>query len=92
MATDSVILSDTEGNYYVISRDLIENSKVTNNEQKAELDKTVKGGGDVSGFALFQAATPLQLGTTQLRPLGACACDFSFDRQGILEAGPGRTR
>ena len=83
MATDSVILSDTEGNYYLLSRELIENAKVTNSEQKAELDKTVKGG-DVSGFALFQAATPLQLGTTQLRPIGACACDFSFDRQGIL--------
>jgi hypothetical protein len=83
MATDTVILSDTEGNYYVLSRELIEASKVTNSEQKAELDKTVKGG-DVSGFALYASSTPLLLGASQLRPIGACSCSFSFDRQGIL--------
>jgi hypothetical protein len=83
MATDAVILSDNEGNYYLLSRELIENAKVTNPEQKAELDKTVKGG-DVSGFSLYASTTPLLLGSSRLQPLGACSCNFTFDRQGIL--------
>lgn len=83
MATDTVILTDNEGNYYLLSRALIEQAKVTDSEQKAELEGTAKGG-DTSGFSTYATFSPIQFGASQFRFVGACACNFQFDRAGIL--------
>lgn len=84
MATETVILNDNEGNYYLLSRALIEQAKVTDSKQKAELEETAKGG-DTSGFSGYSAQfSTLSFGATQFRAIGACACNFTFDRLGTL--------
>jgi hypothetical protein len=46
--TEFVALRDAGGNYYLLTRDLIESGRVPD-EDKAELDEILSG--DVSGFA-----------------------------------------
>jgi hypothetical protein len=86
MATNTVVLSDTQGNYYLLSEELIQNAKVTDAKQKQELEQSIQGG-DTAGFNTFAAAQfqPLSFGATQFRALGACACNFNFDRGGLVQ-------
>lgn len=84
MATDTVVLSDTQGNYYLLSNELIEQAKVTDPKQKAELEQSIQGG-DTAGFTNFAATyQPFSLGASQFKAIGACACNFSFGRGGTL--------
>ena len=83
MATDAVVLTDSNGDYYLISKELIEHAKVTDAKQKQELEESAKG--DTSGFSLFQQAySPLSLSGSQFRLVGSCACNFQFTREGYL--------
>ena len=84
---DRIIISDNEGNYYLLSKEILEQAKVTG-DQAAEVKELVDGGsGDTQGFVQFAATTQyspaLTLGASQFALRGACACSFScgsFDR------------
>jgi hypothetical protein len=84
MATNTVVLSDTQGNLYLLSEALIEQAKVTDPQKKQELEQSIQGG-DTAGFNSFgtQLST-FSFGATQLRAVGTCSCSFNFDRSGIL--------
>jgi hypothetical protein len=56
MADERVVLTDDEGNYYVLSRDVIERAKVTGSEKK-RLQAALESTGDTSGFA-FEIISP----------------------------------
>jgi len=57
MADERVVLTDDEGNYYVLSREVLERSKVTGPE-KARVRQALDGG-DTTGFA-FEIISPNQ--------------------------------
>jgi len=83
MATDAVVLTDGNGDYYLISKELIEHAKVTDAKQKQELEESAKG--DTSGFSLFQQSfSPIALSGAQFKLVGACSCSFQFTREGYL--------
>ena len=80
--TETLVLTDQQGNYYVIPRAVIESAKVTDEQKKRELHETVQGG-DTSGFLGF--GTSLQafkFGGANLRALGSCNCSWNFDQSG----------
>ncbi len=84
MATDTVVLTDSQGNYYVLSQQLIERAKVTDPQQKAELERSVQAA-DTSGFSLFSPSfSTLSFGTNQFQLVGLCACNFQFNREGLI--------
>jgi hypothetical protein len=79
-----VVLTDTEGNYYVLSQQMIESAKVTDPQQKAELQKSAQG--DTAGFVTFGAVSPFALGGAQYQLLGRCSCNFQFNpATGVLQ-------
>ena len=47
---EGVVLTDSQGNYYLLTREILEHAKLTGTE-KDEIDRLIKGG-DVTGFAL----------------------------------------
>jgi len=80
---DHIILSDNEGNYYLLPKAALEQAKVTG--EMAKEVKELVDGGDTQGFSLFlgQQASALSLGGTQFQLRGVCACSAScssFDR------------
>jgi len=69
------ILEDNNGEFYLISRDMLEKAKVTG-EQKQEVAKLVHGAGhEVSGYTL--SSPTLSFFSTQLAFQGACSCSFA---------------
>ena len=47
---EGVVLTDNKGNYYLLTREILEHAKLTGTE-KDEIERLTKGG-DVTGFAL----------------------------------------
>jgi len=69
------ILEDNNGEYYLISRDMLEKAKVTG-QQKQEVANLVHGSGhEVSGYILAAQSVPFF--QTPLSFRGACACSFA---------------
>jgi len=76
---ERIIVSDNEGNYYLLSRAALEQARVEGN-QKAEVQKLVESQSDVTGFSgpTGQIATqPLNFFGTQLQVKGTCYCSFA---------------
>ena len=72
------IVSDNEGNYYLLSRAMLDQARVEG-DQKAEVQKLVESHSDVAGFAepTPQSAQPLNYFGKQLLVKGTCACSFA---------------
>jgi hypothetical protein len=81
--TDTLVLTDQHGDYYVIPRALIEKAKVTDEAKKRELKQTVDGGDTTGYVSLGTQAQSFRLGSATLRPLGSCACSWSFGQFGL---------
>lgn len=75
---ERIIVSDNEGNYYLLSRAMLEQSRVEGS-QKAEVQKLVESNSEVSGFSgpTPQVAQPLNFFGTQLQVKGTCYCSFA---------------
>ncbi|MGH7268565.1 MAG: hypothetical protein ACREMB_27425 [Candidatus Rokuibacteriota bacterium] len=82
-ATETLVLTDDKGNYYVLPRQLIENARVTDEQKKRELQESVQG--ETTGFSSFGTSVQaFRFGGTTLRPLGNCNCSWNFDQIGRI--------
>jgi len=88
----NLFLRDDQGNYYVISKDMLEKVKVPE-QNKQEVEEVIGGKDDTAGYYSFAGgaqtfqASSLSLGRLNLNVLGRCNgdCGRSF---GVL----GRTQ
>lgn len=70
---ERLIISDQQGNYYLITRDMLNKARVDGDE-KRQVEQLVKGA-DVTGFS---APSPtIGFFSTPLTVHGACACSFA---------------
>ena len=58
MGDERVVLTDGDGNYYVLSREVLERAKVSGPE-KTRVQQAIEGAGDTAGFA-FEIISPNQ--------------------------------
>jgi len=73
---ERLIISDQAGNYYLITRDMLDKARVQGDE-KRQVEALVKGA-DVAGFS---APSPtISFFNTPLTVHGACACSFAACR------------
>jgi hypothetical protein len=75
---ERIIVSDNEGNFYLISRAMLEQARVTG-DQKAEVQKLVESQSEVTGFSQPspQLTQPLNFFGTPLQIKGTCYCSFA---------------
>jgi hypothetical protein len=75
---ERIIVSDNEGNYYLLSRAALEQARVEG-DQKAEVQKLVDSHADVTGFSepSPQITQPLNVFGKQLLVKGTCYCSFA---------------
>jgi hypothetical protein len=72
-----LIISDHEGNYYLLTRDMLESARVEG-EQKREVEELVNKNSEVTGFAMpGQTTAPLSFFGSQLMVRGTCACSYA---------------
>lgn len=83
-AVDTLIIKDEAGNYYMLTRDMLESARLSS-EEKAKIEQLVENP-DVAGFAMAPATlqqTPLRLGGPAIRVMGTCRCTWSRLSQGV---------
>lgn len=67
MSDEKLVLTDDEGNYYVLSREVLERAKVTGPE-KVRVQQALEESGDTTGFA-FEIMSPNQTFPDQPTPV-----------------------
>lgn len=83
--TEKVWLKDEQGNYYMLTREMLEQIKVPQ-DHKAEVEKVIAGQDDAAGFSTFGATQlgSFSLAGSSLSVLGRCMCGRNFGVQTLF--------
>jgi hypothetical protein len=82
MGDERVVLTDDEGNYYVLSREVLEGARVTGPE-KLRVRQALEAAGDTTGFA-FEIISPNQTFPDERTPVFGPRLKLA----GIIRSGP----